>query len=125
MTDTGIAIYSLLMGVTENKLATPEAKNELVSILKLVRSLKPNLLAVDSIGRTCMHHAASVGNLTGIQFTVKLLDELFETEQGVNLSNGYHAPLVLQLINQQTIGGVTPLIRAAEALSTDTVNFLL
>ena len=72
-----------------------------------------------------MHHAASVGNLTGIKFTIKLLDAQFETEQGVNLSNGYHAPLVAQLINQQTIGGVTPLIRAAEALSTDTVVYLL
>ena len=72
-----------------------------------------------------MHHAASVGNLIGIKFTVKLLDAQFETEQGVNLSNGYHAPLVAQLINHQTIGGVTPLIRAAEALSTDTVVYLL
>ena len=83
------------------------------------------MLVVDNINRTCLHHAAAAGNSLGIRFTIQVLEYRYKKETGLQIEEGKNVPAVEQLLNAQTTGGVTPLMKAAEVLSTPTVLYLL
>ena len=114
------------MGINEDELNKSQDTNQLyVSILKALKKKKVNVFRVDNLGRNCFHHAASVGNTLGIQFTVKVINTRHEKETGFKIPEGAIIPAVQTLLNSQTAGGVTPLMKAAEAMNTRTVVYLL
>ena len=74
-----------------------------VNLLKATLQYKPELHLKDSIGRTALHYAAAVGN-----------NEIFEllVQAGSN-------------VNQQTIGGQTPLSKACIFGQGDIIEWYL
>ena len=98
-----------------------------VAILKLFKRKKVNLLATDSVGRNCFHHAAGAGNTLGLQFTIGLLKYHFEMDNKLKVDKTMvgQLPTVQWLVRSQSIGGVTPLMRAAESCDDSAVFYLL
>ena len=126
VTNTGIALYSLLMGVDVNLIeANDNTRKDYIALLKLIKKKKPDIQAVDALGRTCLHHAASVGNVLGAQFTVQLTEYIHEKKIGGKAPKGTLNPEFQALLIGRTIGGVTPLMRAAEALNVPVCTYLL
>ena len=52
------------------------------------------MLAVDNMGRTCLHHAAAAGNSLGIRFTVQVLEYRYKKETGLKIEEGKNVPAV-------------------------------
>ena len=53
-----------------------------------MKKVKPNIFATDKFGRTCLHHAANVGNIIGIEFIVKLIHYYHEKNTGEKVPDG-------------------------------------
>ena len=76
LTSVGIAFPSLVMGIDPEILSSADGcAKQYLEILKSLKKAKPraNLHITDKLGRTCMHHAASTGNVLGIEYIVKLM----------------------------------------------------
>ena len=126
LTATGITLYPLLMSISSEFLDSDiEIKPRYVSVLKALKKKSPNLNARDRFGRTALHHAAAAGNALGLQFTVSYLNYLYEKEENFKIPDGFVIPSVQALITAVSNGGVTPLMKAAEACSSATIVYLL
>ena len=77
-------------------------------MIKLILSKEPDLNYSDRFGRTALHHAARAGN---IEATKYILQTGGNSHGAVN-------------INCQTIGGETPLIKAADSGNFEIVKML-
>ena len=115
LTITGMSLWSLVM-CTSNAMDTEgSSQKQYISMCKVVKKKRPDLLATDKAGRSCFHFAASAGNFMGLQFIVELLAYLDRKEAPKKNREGTYPPSVTHLANGKTRGGVTPLMKAVEA----------
>ena len=113
----------MLMGVSPDIIEANE--EEYIKILKLCKRLRPNLHLTDKLGRTNLHHAAAIGNSVGLQFTVQLLHYWFEKDHNMKVPDDSIIKSVSVLMKMRSRGGVTALMKAAEAGSCASVYYLL
>ena len=77
-------------------------------MLETIYQYTPDICHRDSYGRTPLHFAARIGNQTAIDFLLKVGQN--QTDENGNVIT----PATEINVNAQTIGGETPLMRAAE-----------
>lgn len=121
------------MGIDPEILVSADGcAKQYLEILKSLKKAKPraNLHITDKLGRTCMHHAASTGNVLGIEYIVKLMRYWHEKDSRENdfddkSENGEFSHSVKSLIEKRSSGGLTALMLAAKANSVHSVKILL
>ena len=127
LTSVGIGFLSLVMGIDPEILMADGCAKQYLEILKSLKKTKPraNLHITDKLGRTCMHHAASTGNVLGIEFIVKLMRYWHEKDSCENDSDDKFLQSVKSLIEKRSSGGLTALMLASKANSVHSVKILL
>ena len=93
-----------------------------LKILKLFAKKSIDYDYIDKCGRTGFHFAAAAGNLTGLMFTMKHIEY---TSKLYNNQAKFFEIMPRKLVLQRSFGGITPLMKAAEANNYECVQFLL
>lgn len=121
--ETGINLPMLLAG----KRPCKEIKcPEYAQLLTRLFQDHGNLQVTDNFGRTCLHHAAAVGNCIALERILTAYgDTLGPVDQNQPEAQAQYEKLMFALVDAQTIGGETALMKAVASCSMPAVKMLL
>ena len=89
-------------------------------MIQTILAFNPSLQYADRFGRSCFHHAAKMGNITGLRLLAQKAGVVYNQDWTIA-----QTPPELKIDSLRTIGGETALMKAAEGGSYECCQELL